>query len=295
MQPLNLIANTEPHTGPQFAIRDPRRKPMTFTARQYLAGDEVRLVDLWQRTYAHLGGFIPRTPAHWLWAVLQRPGMTCADIRLIVSDGEIIAYGAIGPGGAILEFAVEPLLKPRKRALAFELLLRALERQARERNYDFVSCAAPVADRFIAKQMRKAGYHTDEGVFASLAMINPLEVIRRILYHRRAHFLGWHQTFLLELTPGSYRELPQTRLSIDISEELVVEDRSLQGCDPPQCRLSTDLTTLTDVLFGSVPARRCLANGQIRVVPAAKFSEALRLLELLSIQAPWQVPTSDVF
>ena len=271
------------------------RYPLNTTTRVYCPGDELQLATFWQHCYASYGGFVARTVEHWRWAVLARPGVEHEDILLVESGGKLQAYGALGPKGSILELAVEPNLPARKRRRALQQLVAGLEQRARERQFDVLTCSAPMNDQLIANFMLSAGYQVDEGVFVSLGIVNPMEAIRLTLTHRLPQLQGWEQTFLLELTPGYYRNLSQTLLLIRIAGTVSVEDYSGVPDASAGCRIATDLTTLTDVMFGGLSAQSCFTANTVITEPREAAPAALRLLEALSIRTPWQVPTSDVF
>ena len=79
-----------------------------LTLRTFTAGDEPALVDLWNRAHAALGGHVPRTVDYWRWCILERPGVGPEDILILAGSHGPLAYGALAPGGMVLESGAGP-------------------------------------------------------------------------------------------------------------------------------------------------------------------------------------------
>jgi hypothetical protein len=263
--------------------------------RTYRNGDEIGILKLWHRAYAEYGGFAVRSVEHWLWAILNRPGVQPQDILLVESGDGLQAYGALGPDGAILEFVVDPGRSRRERRSTLGTLLQGLEQRARDNGCDAIVCVAPASDRFVGKFLLNAGYYVRKMSFFCVGVADMRALIQRLLDNRRRNLRGWRQVFLLELSQGSYQELPQSRISIEIGDDIHVTEGTGNRRGFAQCKISAEVAVMTDVIFRSASARSCLASGAITVHPPAKSPEALRLLEELSIKAPWHAPSSDAF
>lgn len=269
----------------------------SWAIRAYRAGDEAQVVALWNASYAPYAGLATHTIEDWCWAVLTRPGMDSQDIFLVESDdARLIGYAALWTGGNVLEFAVDPALRRAERRRVTERLLWVLEARTRERNWGSVDLMLPVCDRVIDGALRAAGYATLEGPAVIVRVLNPAQLVGRLLA-ARAERLGAlrGQTWLMKLTAGDDPILLQRRLLLRLADP--PEVAPVADEDAPSADAAIELTAaaLAELVFCGSDPREMLAAGRLRVEPPGREAQACQLTAALAVETPWYVPWSDTF
>lgn len=262
-------------------------------SRGFRSGDEERIVSLWGRTLEEYGGFIPRTVERWRWSVLERPGVTEEDIRILESrSGDLLGYGVLDATGTVLEFAVDGHRGEGQRARIADRLVRCLEERAEERDLDRLSLRLPSDDPVLRSVLRDRDYRAEPTESFQLVFVDLAGFLRRLLEHRGDE-LGEAPgtTYRLELRPDSYRFAPHQEIGITLGPppEVSLEPEG----DEAGCVVSCDLPTLAEVVFGRMSVRESLESGAVAVAPEGASKEAMELLRLLSVRAPWYSPPSD--
>lgn len=270
---------------------------MNWTTRHYRPGDEPRLVQLWNDAYEGYGGFIPRTAALWTHNIAMRPAVSAEDIVLAEGRGVVQAFGVLGPKGRILEFAVETNLSHRRRKHACWALLEALEDRARRRGDSFIEVVAPFTDTDIDEALRSADYTFNDHDSMCVGVLNAKQLVLSLL-ERKAEQLprDGAQTFSLEILPGSYQVSAYDRLHVSFRDKGVLVEEVFPASDADSaCRITTDLETLTEIIFGQLDFARAAGDRRIQLDNGSVLRDAESLFSLLSIDAPLFVPPSDVF
>jgi ribosomal protein S18 acetylase RimI-like enzyme len=264
--------------------------------RAYRPGDEVSIVELSNRSLAPYAGWVARTVDYWRWSMLARPGVDPTDILLLESGGKIVGYAALHRDGSVLDFFVDPDQPARKRRAFVRQLVSELEDHARARECDMLTFWEPASDRVIDKVLRKAGYVVERSQYLSLGILNPLSLLQQLLLARQSRLASLRSgPLILELTPGQYPFLLNSRLLIQLDPIPRVEDISTTGEYPDHCIVRMDLCALTELIFCRVRADSLLEQGRLAIEPQAKVGAACELLDALAIEAPWHVPKSDGF
>lgn len=279
---------------PFLALRNRTRSPLrNVRLRPFRSGDETTLVDLFNQAFRDYGGFVPRTPEHWRWSILQRPGVEPEDVRILEreADGTVVAYGVVDRDGKVLEFAVEPTLARRHRRRLARRLLDVLEARARERGADYVRLKVPVGEAAMRAALRGGGYREEEIGALQLVFVDLAGFLRRLLAHRAEEAEPDPPAFRFELEPGSYRFAPHRRLLVRAGRppEVSVDP----GAVEVDGVLSCEMLTLCDVIFGRLATDDALESGAIQVRPTDRRGDAEALLRRLVIRAPWYSPIAD--
>ena len=264
--------------------------------RAYHPDDEAHLIALWNRAYAQYGGFVTRSIEHWRWSILSRPGVGPADILVAEGYRQICAYAVLGPGGAVIEFAVAAQLNRWRRRRAFATLLQALEERARKRGDDLLTFASAATDLVTDNALRDSGYVVDRGDYFSLGVLNVAEFIRRLLVHH-AHSLPveWCGSFIVEISPGGYRTVRQPRLRIVIARREVTVHDACPSPNTSDCSVSLDLETLTAIIFGQSRLEQAIDAGLVALHGADARTNVSILFSALTIAAPWYTPLADIY
>jgi GNAT superfamily N-acetyltransferase len=263
-----------------------------FSVRAFRPGDEEVIASMFNRTHAHLGGFVPRTAEYWRWAVLERPGVQPAGIHLAESSsGEPLGFAVLGPGVTALGLVVDSSLPARRRARVAEALVAALEQGARQRGYDMLCFSLPGSDRVLGRVLARHGYRGEHPEALQLVFVDVVAYLNDMLHHRAASLPRDLRTLLLVLSPGQYRFRPHATVLLKLDQVSVAVANP--PADAADCTISTDMSTLAEMLFGRLEIREAVARKRLDIRPAPLAEAAVALLQALAIRAPWYSPPPD--
>jgi hypothetical protein len=272
--------------------------------RRYQPGAESELVELWNRTHALYGGHVPRTVDYWRWCILARPGVEADDVIILAADEEaapVVAYGVLGPGAAVLELAIDDGLVGEEREAVAARLVEALEDRCRVRGDEAIAMELPGNDGPLGRAMVAAGYRPEATGSRQLVIVDLALLLEELLAHRAPRLPhGWSPSFRVEIEPGAYHFCPQRRLLVRVgppAQVTVLEGEGAAGGDPAaasaDCRLRTDISTLTDLIFNRVEVEAVLAGSDLTVEPAERAQDVRTLLNLLVVKSSWYTPNAD--
>jgi len=269
---------------------------MRLMLRSYRAGDEARVVALWNRSYACYAGLATRTVEYWRWSILGRPGMSADDILLVESGEHLLGYAALWTGGKVLELAVDPdESAPLRRGVTRELL-SGLEGRARAREWDSIDLLQPASDHLIDRTLRSAGYAVENGPVAIVRLLNPKALLLALTAARKARLLplrGWSVIVILSAADDPF--LLQHRLCVRFGDSIDVRDLGESQSASADAELHVSLAGLAELVFCGARARRLLEAGELDIAPDAAITKVLAFLAALAVESPWYTPLSDVF
>jgi hypothetical protein len=217
-------------------------------------------------------------------------------ILLEAAGGEIVALGTLGPGGKVLDFALDPRLLGDARQSVARELVRYLEVRCRERGDEEIRFDIPHVDQPVRRAMEAAGYRSEDTRSLIIEIVDLAVLVESILHHREERLPhGWHVAFRIELEPGSYRSCPQRLLLAELGGTPSVRVEVLEGdsaseCD---CAVRIDLSTLTDIIFRIQNFDDALDGGSLTVEPDSMVQDARTFFSFLSLRSPWHTPSSD--
>jgi len=266
--------------------------------RSYQPGDEHSLVELWDSAHAELGGFVPKTPEYWKWCIVDRPGVEPEDIMILEHDERIVAYAVLAQKkkdddsytGYVLEFAIKPSLSARQRELFANRLVIQIENRSRYRGDELLNLTVPSKDTVVVNVLEKFGYRAEALDVFQLVIVDLVVLLKQILDQRKKCFpSGQSPSFRVALQPGYYRYCPYESVRIELSPEPVVEESTSRA----DYTVSTDLSTLTDIIFRRSSFNDALMSNSIKIYPE-DGSEAVRsLFQLVTLNSEWYLPTVD--
>jgi len=269
---------------------------MRLTMRSYRAGDEVRVVALWNQSYTRYAGVATRTVEYWRWSILGRPGMSEDDIFLIESGERLVGYAALWTGGKVLELAVNSDLSAPSRRCVTRQLLSGLEARARAREWDSVELVLPASDRLIDRTLRSAGYAVYGTPTTIVRLLNPEVLLRSLTAARAARLVPLRgQKLLVTLSAGDDPFLLQHRLCVRFGDSIDVRNVGDEEGSSADAELQLSLAGLAELVFCGAGARQLLEAGELRVDPHAATAKVLVFLAALAVDAPWYTPVSEEF
>ena len=265
-------------------------KKSRYSLRSYRPGDEVALAGLCNAVNAGLAGFIPRTPEHWAWCYLQRPGLSADGVLLVEAGGEVSGHAVTSPSGEVLEFCLSAAAD---RRLAFQVLVEGVERYARENGADRISISAPPSDRELRAWFSELGYNQWLRYLTGLPLDLP-GIIGLLLQARGAPSQLGGRSFLIHLAKKGRRfRSPllgeETLLLVEGAAARIVDMAA--GVD---VIIRTDVFTFMRIMLREQPILRSVLRGEVSVEPIWRVPQARRLLSLLTVPYDLHVPVGDM-
>ena len=269
-----------------------------LSVRTYRHGDEQSLVELWARAYSDYGGHVPKTPEYWRWCVVDRPGIEAEDIVLLESGSTLVAYGVlgrkdspVGPGGSVLELAVEPSLPAAERSLSLAQLIAVLEERSRARGDEIFEVSVPDTEQFMVRALEAADFKPEKSDSLQLVIVDLIGLIRKILARRTAEITAMPaRSFALTVEQEEYRSLPLGRIRISFSGADVSVEESGEDADHEAI---LNLPSLLSLIFRREDVESLLRSAAIRLQSPTESVPFADMLRLLAIRGNWYTPWVD--
>jgi len=269
-----------------------------LSVRSYQHGDEETLIDLWARAYSDYGGHVPKNPEYWRWCVLERPGVEAEDVVLLEHQDTLIAYGVlgrkespVGPGGTVLELAVEPSLTPAERTRSVSQLISVLEERSRARGDEIFEVSVPSTEQFMVGALEAADFKPEKSDSMQLVIVDVMGLMQKILERRGSEIAAIPaQSFAFIIQQEEYRALPLGRIRMELSSSGVSVEESAVDAD---FEVVAELSSLLDIIFRRDDVANIIRDDRIRVQPETGADALARLLRLLAIRSNWYTPSVD--
>jgi len=270
---------------------------MKLSFKTYAQGDERELTELWNRAYARYGGFFAKTEERWRWSILQCGAVTPGSIIIATLAGRVSAYGALAATGAIIEFAVDTMLKSQQRREICIALIEKLEDRARELQCASLSFVSPQSDAIVDLALRKMGYVAEHGDYFMLGILNPTMLVNSLLSHPDHRLpTTWNRRILIDTPPGGYPVALQSKILIEVERGYAsVTDASGKSPESIAWHFKIDFVTLTNLIFRLTDFRRAVAEHRMELDARCTAAEAEIFFTALRIRADWYTPSSDGF
>ena len=264
--------------------------------RSYRNGDRARILKVWSSAYDRYAGHVTRTPSYWEWAIRERPGVTDDDILVAEWRGRLMGYGVLGPGGKVLEFAIDPSLSGWLRRIVARVLVTALEQRARVSQCDAIYFRLPDGDAAQIAVLRSRAYVPDPSEHLQWVLLDLVELISSMLRHRWDQVPPeWERSFGFELEPGNYQFAPYRHLLIKLSAAGSSVERRTHDAPMPHdaTMVSTTVDTLADLILQKTRLDDELSHGRVFVNPDLAVKDVAKLLSLIRVTEPWFTPLAD--
>ena len=258
-----------------------------YVIRNFVEGDEERIVKLFNEAYGRLSGYVPRTVEYWRWCCLKRPDVRRDGIFLLFNKetGDLEGYAVVGLSGNIWELCT----KPNREDAALILLEKAIN-YLEEIGVPAVNVNVPKGDRALNEACRKMGFARVDvhklflGVLSFKKLISMLasdkeKVLSKIFKER----------ICLEIEDTPFWVEKTISVSID-GERIEVSEGST---DSPSILVKTDVKTLLAILTGVLSPWRAFLSLKLRVKPFWKIPVLNRFLCLLRMNDSWFWPLGD--
>jgi hypothetical protein len=263
-----------------------------YSVRTFVEGDEVELASLFHQANEKYVGFIEKTPRAWKRSFLQRPGASPEGILIVERDGtQIVGYAVVGSSGKVHDVCIR---SDTDRDVILSVLLKDVERYAREQGAERVSISVPPGGRALDRELTRSGYYPWlkflTGIPLDFAgLIEP--IARENLSTGKPRVEG---TLSIQLgKSGRLFRSPAHRggLFVRIGNGDV---RVAVGQPDAEVTIHTSVFTLTSIILREKGIVNSILHGELKVHPLRRLPKAVRLLSLLVLPYRWYSPGGDM-
>ena len=258
-----------------------------YVTRTYLEGDEVAIVNLFEKAYKNYGGYTLKTPEYWRWCCLARPDVEKESIFLVSNQNskKLVGYAVIGKSGTVWELAYDPQSDGKE--IVAVLLEQATEYLANV-GASSVNFTAPQNDPIMKLVCKKLGFTAGLPPKMFLSVLN-LENLFSILASNTSKELKAFNESILIIVMAAPQWVSNSVLLKLTSEGATVEN----GGQEPTIQLQVDYFTLVSLLFGNISPINAFFHSKLKVKPFRKIFTAVKILAYLQIKTLWSFQMSE--
>jgi hypothetical protein len=256
-----------------------------YNVRTYRDGDETEFIKLFNESYQHYAGFVPRTVEYWLWNCKLHPEVDSEGIMVAEMNNEIVGYIVVGNSGEIHELCYNPAQDRWK--IVSKLIERAIQYVVAGGGGRMI-LRAPSDDTVIREVCKKLEFK--ESLLAKfcvvcLRVLSFPMLIKKIVDSKKQEQKDFEDTFLIQL-----KDAPPSDNLISVGTRDGMFFVKKGEVNNPRIKICTDTHTLASLIFGTLNIISATLNLRLRIRPFWKFPKALEFLSLLVLRDPWFVP-----
>lgn len=264
---------------------------LTFTSkceiRNFLDGDEYKIVKLFNDVYGSLAGYVPRTVEYWRWCCLKRPDVTKSGIFLAFDEGtgDLEGYVVAGLSGNIWEFCC----RPDREEVALTLLDRAVS-YLESMSVSAANLNVPEDDDFLNKVCKKMDFAkvNVNKMFVGVLSFNKL--VSLLIQDKTAPICKKFNEKICIIVKDAPFWIEKA-VSVNIyNDEVDVSEDMLES---PTISVQTDFKTLSSVLFGILSPWRAFLGFKMSIKPFWKVPTLMGFLNSISLDNSWFWPLAD--
>jgi hypothetical protein len=256
-----------------------------LTSRNFHAGDELPMVNLFNKQYSKLAGFVPRTVEYWTWCCLKRPDVDEKGIQIIKTNEKISGYIVVGKSGNVWELCYDQ--QHEGKAIVSQLLNWALD-YSRSVGCDSLALNVFSQDNLVNKvcQDLDFGQSMPEPMF--LSVLDLPELICKILEAKQLH-LNDESVFWFNLQ--NCPSWCMNSFGIKLGQNSV---NILKDPVESQITIDVEMETFLDLLFANTSVTKSIITSKVRFNPFWKILKVENFLIDLPVKAPWFIPRADM-
>jgi hypothetical protein len=260
---------------------------VNYELRNFMDGDEKRIIELFNDVYGRFSGYVPRTVEYWRWCCLKRPDVKRDGIFLVFDreNGDLVGYAVVGLSGNIWELCVRPNWED----AALTLLDRAVS-YLEGAGVSAVNVNVPKDDETLNEVCRKLGFARVDVHKLFVGVLSFRKLIS-IFARNKADVLtkNFKEKICIAIEDSPLWIEKAISISVDDGEINILEG----VMESPTVFVKTDARTLLSVLVGVLSPQKALLTFRIRVKPFWKALVAERFLCSLQMNASWFWPLGD--
>jgi putative sterol carrier protein len=258
-----------------------------YVIRNFVEGDEERIVELFNESYGRFSGYVPRTVEYWRWCCLKRPDVRKDGIFLLFNKeaGDLEGYVVVGLSGNIWELCI----KPNREDAALILLEKAVN-YLEERGVSAVNVNVPEGDRALNEACREMGFARVDVHKLFLGVLSFRKLILMLASEREKTLSkNLKEKICLRIEDAPF--WIEKALSVSVDGERIEVSESL--IESPTILVKTDVKTLLAILIGVVSPWRAFLSLRIRIKPFWKIHVFNSFLGSLRMNDSWFWPLGD--
>jgi hypothetical protein len=259
-----------------------------YSVRTFLDGDEVALVQLFEKAYLNYGGYTKKTPACWRWNCLERPDVERNGIILALDNKtkEIVGYVVAGKSGYVWELSYDPQCDGKQ---VLSLLLNEAATYIEGAGGSSVNFNAPQKDVLIRRVCKQHGFVASEPSKMFLSVLNFQSLFSSLAENKTNELTKkYNESLLIKIRDAPSWLDDAIFMKIDQLGVVVAKEAQVHSI-----QLHTDYITLFSVLFGKRSSRNAFIHAKFKIKPWSKILTALKLINDLRVKADWFYPLSD--
>jgi hypothetical protein len=256
-----------------------------YHVRNFRQGDEIVLVDLFNRVYKDFAGFVPRTPEYWVWCCLSRPDVNEESVVIANNGEKTVGYAVVGKSGNVWELCYDPDYNGK---MIVSKLLNWILDHLESIESDSVVLNAPVKDKVVREVCQELDFAETPPEFMFVSVFDLPSLICEILRNKKEMLntegIFW---FRLKGCPSWYND----NFCIQIQKnEVSVREKII---DKPELVVDADMPTLVSCILGNENILKAIITSKVHLSPFWKIRKFLKLFSLLRIKSPWFTPKAD--
>lgn len=258
-----------------------------YELRNFMDGDEERIVELFNDVYGRFSGYVPRTVEYWRWCCLKRPDVKKDGIFVVFDKeaGDLVGYAVVGLSGNIWELCVRSGCED----AALILLDRAVS-YLTDMGVSAVNVNAPKGDETLNEACRKMGFARVDVHKLFVGVLSFRKLIS-ILVQDKADALTKKFNERICITVENPSLWIEKAVSIKVDNERV--DVFEGVIKSPTVFVKTDAKTLLSVLVGALSPKQAFLSFRVRVKPFWKTPMMERFFRSLRMNMSWFWPLGD--
>lgn len=257
-----------------------------YVSRTYKEGDEIELVQLFNRVYEDFAGFVPRTSEYWRWCCLSRPDVEAEGIVIVVDGRKIIGYGVVGKTGNIWELCYDPAYNGEE---IVSTILEWAVNYVKSVEGDSITLNASLNDHLLRDVCLRFGFAETRPPSMFLSVLDFPQFIHEILNLKKEKLRKYDEELLIKVrdSPSWYGG----NITIKIRNGNVSVEGEINN--DPVVVVEADVPTIVSCILGTTGILKAFFGLKLRVKPFWKSVKILKLFSLLRIKDPWFSPGAD--
>jgi hypothetical protein len=253
-------------------------------SRNFQPGDELSMVNLFNKQYSKLAGFVPRTVEYWTWCCLKRPDVDENGILVIKANEETLGYIVVGKSGNVWELCYDQ--QHDGKAIVSKLLNWGLD-YSKSTGCDSLAINAFAQDNLVNEVCRELDFGQSMSDPMFLSALDLPELICKIVEAKQLHLndesVFW---FNLQNSPSWC----MNSFGIQLGENSV---NVLKVPVESQITIDVEMETFLDLLFANISVTKSIITSKVRFNPIWKIFKVENFLSDLQVRSPWFTPRAD--
>jgi ribosomal protein S18 acetylase RimI-like enzyme len=260
--------------------------PQYFT-RTYLEGDEVSIVDLFEKAYKNYGGYTLKTPEYWRWCCLKRPDVEKESVFLVSSRNskKLVGYAVVGKSGTIWELVYDHESDGKE---IVDLLLEQATAYLEKKGASSVNFTAPQNEPVMKLVCKQLGFTAGLPPKMFLSVLSLENLFSTLTNNAPKELAEFNESLLIRVTDAPQWISNSVLLNL-ASEGVTVENEG----QTPTIQLQVGYSTLSSLLFGNISPTNALLHFKLKVTPLRKIFNAIKILAYLQIKSQWSFQMSE--